>query len=179
MEILAPPDDERLRCWVITGRHQMLGGDWTPGSPCKLSWRLSTFCKMYEVRQTGCIRLICFQIYYLWFYDFRTTLLANLINASLVQYLDSLFREVQVYLISMNFTEHEHGQPTAGCGIFCIFPWLAGFGRSILYNSVILCWCHLCKYKLDTLRLYSFQFNLTITRDTWQPSAAANGQHYE
>ena len=92
---------------------------------------------------------------------------------------DSLFREVQVYHISMNFTEHEHGQPTAGCGIFCIFPWLAGFGRSILYNSVILCWCHLCKYKLDTLRLYSFQFNLTIARVTWQPSSAANGQHYE
>ena len=66
-------------------------------------------------------------------------------------------REIRVIKF-MNFTEHS--QP-AGCGIFCIFPWLVGFGRTILYIFVILCWCHLCKYKWT---LYDF----TVFSLIWQ-----------
>ena len=49
---------------------------------------------------------------------------------------------------------------------------VAGFGLAILYNFVILCWCHLCKYVSWTLYNFELQFNLTIARDTWLPPAA-------
>lgn len=70
----------------------------------------------------------------------NSTLLANLINTTLVvcvaiiqTLLWCLSYDFQVCFV--NITE----QKTAGCGIFCIFPWLGGFGLAILYNFVILC----------------------------------------